>query len=225
MNRSLLTALPALLLFVAGSAFAEKQPQTDKEKFSYSVGVQLAQNVIQQAIKIDNESFLQGISDMLNRQGLRLSVDEMQQVLVAYREGEIKRQEQAGVTNKEAGEKFLAENKKDKDVVELASGLQYKIIKQGEGEKPALNNTVTVHYRGTLIDGKEFDSSYKRGQPINLPLNNVIKGWQVALPLMPVGSKWQLFIPPDLAYGANAAGPDIGPNSTLLFEIELLSIN
>lgn len=225
MNRCLLTAFLASLFLVSGIAHAEKQPQTENEKFSYAVGVQLGQNVVHQAIKIDNESFLQGISDTINQQGLKLSLEEMQQALVKYRDEEIKRQEQAAIDNKKAGEEFLSENKKDKDVVELASGLQYKIIKQGDGEKPKLADNITVHYRGTLINGTEFDSSYKRGKPVSLKLANVIKGWQEALPLMPVGSKWRLFIPPDLAYGDKAAGPDIGPNSTLLFDIELLSIN
>ena len=142
----------------------------------------------------------------------------------AYREEEIKHQQQEAATNKEAGEKFLAENKKDKDVVELASGLQYKVLKQGTGKKPTLTDTITVNYRGTLIDGTEFDSSYKRGEPVSLQLKNVIKGWQEAVPLMPVGSKWRLFVPPSLAYGDKAAGPVIGPNSTLLFDVELLSI-
>ena len=225
MNKYLLTGMLAVLLLLSAGARAEKQPQTDQEKFSYAVGVQLAQNVLRQAIKVDNESFLQGISDMLSLKDLKVSLEEMQRVLIAYRESEIKHQEQAAISNKQAGQNFLAENKKDKDVVELASGLQYKVIKQGAGKKPTLDDTITVHYRGTLIDGTEFDSSYKRGQPVNLQLKNVIKGWQVALPLMPVGSKWRLFIPPELAYGDKAAGPDIGPNSTLLFDIELISIN
>ena len=224
MNKYYLTAFLAPLLFVAGPAHAEKQPQTDQEKFSYAVGVQVGQNIFHQQIKIDNESFLQGVSDILNQKEIKVSAEEMRRVVIAYREAELKREEQAATTNKEAGDKFLAENKKNKDVTELASGLQYKVLKQGTGKKPTLEDTITVNYRGTLIDGTEFDSSYKRGEPVTLQLKNVIKGWQEAVPLMPVGSKWQLFIPPDLAYGAKAAGPEIGPNSTLVFDIELLSI-
>lgn len=224
MNKYYLTAFLAPLLFIAGPAHAEKQPQTDQEKFSYAVGVQVGQNIFHQQIKIDNESFLQGVSDILNQKEIKVSAEEMRRVVIAYREAELKREEQAATTNKEAGDKFLAENKKNKDVTELASGLQYKVLKQGTGKKPTLEDTITVNYRGTLIDGTEFDSSYKRGEPVTLQLKNVIKGWQEAVPLMPVGSKWQLFIPPDLAYGAKAAGPEIGPNSTLVFDIELLSI-
>jgi FKBP-type peptidyl-prolyl cis-trans isomerase FklB len=126
--------------------------------------------------------------------------------------------------NKKEGDAFLAANKTKEGVVTLPSGLQYKILQQGTGPKPTLNDTVVCNYRGTLIDGKEFDSSYKRGQPETFPVNKIIKGWMEALPLMPVGSKWQLFVPPDLAYGERSAGPDIGPNSTLIFEVELLSI-
>ena len=126
--------------------------------------------------------------------------------------------------NKKKGDAFFAENKTKQDVVTLASGLQYKILKAGDGKTPAENDTVVCHYRGTLIDGAEFDSSYKRNQPATFPVKGVIKGWIEALQLMSVGSKWQLFIPPELAYGAHGAGRDIGPNATLIFEVELLAI-
>ncbi|HMC32030.1 MAG TPA: FKBP-type peptidyl-prolyl cis-trans isomerase, partial [Candidatus Angelobacter sp.] len=126
--------------------------------------------------------------------------------------------------NKKEGDAFLAANKTKPGVVTLPSGLQYKIVKAGTGPKPAATDTVVCNYRGTLIDGKEFDSSYKRGEPATFPVSGVIKGWTEALQLMPVGSKWELYIPPDLAYGARGAGADIGPNATLLFEVELLSI-
>jgi FKBP-type peptidyl-prolyl cis-trans isomerase FklB len=131
---------------------------------------------------------------------------------------------QLGDTNKKEGAAFLAANKTKEGIVALPSGLQYKVEKQGTGPKPAAGDTVTCNYRGTLIDGKEFDSSYKRGQPASFPVSGVIRGWTEALQLMPVGSKWELFIPSDLAYGDRGAGPDIGPGSTLVFEVELLSI-
>ena len=220
MKKYFLTGPLLALFLVSGMAYAEKQPQSDDEKFSYTMGVQLGQGVVQQGMQLDNESFLQGVSDMLNRQGLKLSIEEMQQSLINYQE----RMRNAAVANKQAGDDFLSKNKNDKEVVELASGLQYKIIEQGSGEKPTLKDNITVHYRGTLIDGTEFDSSYKRGEPVKLQLANVIKGWQEALPLMPVGSKWKLYIPSDLAYGEQNKG-SIGPNSTLLFDIELISIN
>jgi len=131
---------------------------------------------------------------------------------------------EASDTNKQVGQKFLAANKAKEGVVTLPSGLQYKIIKQGDGPKPTASDTVVTNYRGTLIDGTEFDSSYKRGEPATFPVGQVIKGWTEALQLMPVGSKWQLYIPSDLAYGERSPGGEIGPNSTLIFDIELLSI-
>ena len=132
--------------------------------------------------------------------------------------------QQLGLANKKEGEEFLAANKSKEGVVTLPSGLQYKVLKEGTGPKPSATDSVACNYRGTLINGTEFDSSYKRGQPATFAVNGVIKGWTEALQLMPVGSKWQLFIPADLAYGERGAGADIGPNSTLIFEVELLSI-
>jgi FKBP-type peptidyl-prolyl cis-trans isomerase FklB len=131
---------------------------------------------------------------------------------------------EAGDRNKKEGEKFIADNKKKEGVITTASGLQYKIITKGTGASPKATDTVSVHYKGTLIDGKEFDSSYRRGQPASFPVNGVIKGWTEALQLMKEGSKWQLFIPSELAYGDRGAGRDIGPNSTLIFDVELISI-
>ena len=144
--------------------------------------------------------------------------------LAVGRERDRHRQSAIGEQNKAAGEKYLADNKKNKDVTELASGLQYKVLTKGAGAQPKATDTVTVHYRGTLIDGTEFDSSYSRGEPVAISLQEVIPGWQEAVPLMPVGSKWQIFVPAKLGYGEGAAGP-IGPHSTLIFDIELLSIN
>jgi FKBP-type peptidyl-prolyl cis-trans isomerase FklB len=131
---------------------------------------------------------------------------------------------EAGAANRKVGDAFLAENKSKEGVVTLPSGLQYKILTAGTGPKPTASDTVSCNYRGTLISGKEFDSSYKRGQPVSFPVSGVIKGWTEALQLMPVGSKWQLFIPADLAYGDRGAGADIGPGETLIFEVELISI-
>jgi FKBP-type peptidyl-prolyl cis-trans isomerase FklB len=134
------------------------------------------------------------------------------------------KQSEVAKKNKAEGETFLAENKKKEGVKSLATGLQYKVIKAGTGKKPKSNDTVTVHYRGTLINGAEFDSSYKRGQPATFPVSKVIPGWTEALQLMEVGAKWQLFIPSNLAYGEQGAGSDIAPNATLIFEVELVSI-
>jgi len=134
------------------------------------------------------------------------------------------KRQQAAATNKQEGEAFLAANKTKEGVVTLPSGLQYKILTQGTGPKPTASDSVVCNYRGTLISGTEFDSSYKRGEPATFPVSGVIKGWTEALQLMPVGSKWQLFIPSDLAYGERSPAPEIGPDSTLIFEVELLSI-
>jgi FKBP-type peptidyl-prolyl cis-trans isomerase FklB len=208
----------------AGTVNAEKQPATEHEKFSYAVGAQIAQDIARQNFQLDLDSFVQAIRDVISATPLKVSVAGMQQALVSYRDKELKKQNEAGTLNKVEGEKFLAENKSKEGVISIPGGLQYKIIKNGEGKKPAPDNTVVVHYRGTLLNGKEFDSSYSRGEPVSLGLKNVIKGWQIALPMMQTGAKWQLFVPPELAYGAQAAGPNIGPNSTLIFDIELISI-
>ncbi len=169
-----------------------------------------------------------GCRDVLAGGKTLLTEDEMAAALaVLQNQMAAKAAEEAkimGEANKTQGEAFLAANKTKEGVVTLPSGLQYKIITAGTGPKPTTADTVICNYRGTLLDGKEFDSSYKRGQPATFPVARVIKGWTEALQLMPVGSKWQLFIPPDLAYAERGAGSDIGPNSTLIFEVELISI-
>ncbi len=157
-----------------------------------------------------------------------MSDEEMRTVMTAYQKEISQKQAEAAKIaaekNKKEGDAFLAANKAKEGVITLPSGLQYKILKEGNGKKPTDADTVQVHYRGTLIDGTEFDSSIKRGQPASFPVKQIIPGWREALKLMPVGSKWQLFIPPELAYGARGAGGDIGPNATLIFEVELLAI-
>jgi FKBP-type peptidyl-prolyl cis-trans isomerase FklB len=198
--------------------------ETDKQKLSYSMGIFFGQTVIRQEMEIDIPSFMQAVEDVLNKSEKKLSDDEMQKIINAYQKKEKEKQITQSTNSKEDGEKFLAENRNNDGVIVLASGLQYKIIKNGEGIKPLADSRVVVHYRGTLINGTEFDSSYARGEPIELGLNQVIKGWQEALQLMPVGSKWEVFIPSKLAYGERGAGRVIGPNSTLIFDIELLSI-
>ncbi len=198
--------------------------ETNKQKLSYSMGIFFGQTVIRQEMEIDIPAFMQAVEDVLNKSEKKLSDDEMQKIINTYQKKEKEKQITQSTNSKEDGEKFLAENRNNDGVIVLASGLQYKIIKNGEGIKPLADSRVVVHYRGTLINGTEFDSSYARGEPIELGLNQVIKGWQEALQLMPVGSKWQVFIPSELAYGERGAGRVIGPNSTLIFDIELLSI-
>ncbi len=198
--------------------------ETDQEKLSYSMGIFFGQTVIRQEMEIDIPAFMQAVEDVLNKTEKKLSDDEMQKIINTYQKKEQDERTAKSDNNKVDGKKFLTENKSKEGIIELPSGLQYKIIKDGEGEKPVANSRVVVHYRGTLIDGTEFDSSYARGEPIELSLNQVIKGWQEALQLMPVGSKWQIVIPSELAYGERGAGRVIGPNSTLIFDIELVSI-
>jgi FKBP-type peptidyl-prolyl cis-trans isomerase len=200
----------------------------DKAKESYSVGYQFGQNLKKMETDLDPEVLSAAIQDGLSGRESRLSDEEMRAAVTSLRErtmaamqASIKEQ---GQKNLAQGEKFLAENKTKEGVKTTASGLQYKVLKKGEGPSPKAGDTVTVHYRGTFVDGTEFDSSYQRGKPATFPLTGVIPGWTEALQLMKKGSKWELYIPADLAYGERGAGNRIPPNSTLLFEVELLSM-
>jgi FKBP-type peptidyl-prolyl cis-trans isomerase FklB len=199
---------------------------TDKQ--SYGIGVDLARNFKRLNIQFNLDTFIKGMKDVLSGEKLLMSEKELHLIMSAYQSELMQKQaEMTRITaeiNKKAGEKFLAENKEKEGVVTLESGLQYKVIKAGDGKKPVEGDIIKCNYRGTLIDGKEFDSSYDTGTPAFFPVEKVIPGWKEALKLMPVGSKWQLFLPPQLAYGAMGAGRDIGPNQTLIFEIELLGI-
>ena len=202
--------------------------KTQKDKLSYAIGMNMGQGMKKDSLDIDPNTLAQGLKDAMSGGKLLMSDEEAKNVMTAFRSEMMKKQqaraEEAGSANKQAGQQFLAANKTKEGVVTLPSGLQYKIEKEGTGPKPTATDTVAVNYRGTLIDGTEFDSSYKRGQPATFPVGQVIKGWTEALQLMPVGSKWQLFIPSDLAYGERSPGGEIGPNSTLIFDVELLSI-
>jgi FKBP-type peptidyl-prolyl cis-trans isomerase len=202
--------------------------KTDKDKVSYAIGVNIGKSMRKDAVDIDPTIFSRGMKDALGGGKLLLTDDEMKIALTKL-QGELRAKQEeamqkAGEINKKAGDDFLAQNKTKEGVVALPDGLQYKILKEGTGPKPAATDSVVCNYRGTLLDGTEFDSSYKRGQPATFPVNGVIKGWTEAVQLMPVGSKWQLFVPAELAYGNRAPSPEIGPNSTLIFEVELLSI-
>jgi FKBP-type peptidyl-prolyl cis-trans isomerase FklB len=201
---------------------------TQKDKFSYSLGMKMGENLHKQSVPVDPAILARGLKDALAG-GKTLLTDEQAQAAIMDVQKEMHEKQQAkmkeeGESNKKDGDAFLAANKGKEGVVALPSGLQYKILKEGTGAKPTASDTVACNYRGTLINGTEFDSSYKRGQAATFPVGGVIKGWTEALQLMPVGSKWQLFIPPDLAYGDRGAGADIGPDETLVFEVELLSI-
>jgi FKBP-type peptidyl-prolyl cis-trans isomerase FklB len=202
--------------------------KTSKDKFSYALGMKMGANLHKQSVPVDPNILARGLKDGLTGSKPLLTEEEAQAAIMEV-QNELRKKQQdklqvEGATNKKEGDAFLAANKGKEGVVTLPSGLEYKILKEGTGPKPAASDSVVCNYRGTLINGTEFDSSYKRGQPATFPVTGVIKGWTEALQLMPVGSKWQLFIPPDLAYGERGPGPEIGSNSTLVFEVELLSI-
>ena len=221
---------PALiaLLVIPAFASAEKGLETLEQKASYSFGVDFAKRLKQQGIDLDIPALSRGIQDEASGGKLAFEQDEMIQFKTEFTKQLqaklLEEQQKLAAQNLEAGQKFLAENAKKDGVVTTESGLQYKVIKSGDGATPGPEDTVTTHYRGTLIDGTEFDSSYSRGQPASFPVNGVIPGWTEALQLMKVGDKWELYIPSDLAYGPQQRGDVIQPNSTLLFELELLAI-
>lgn len=201
---------------------------SEKAKVSYAIGMTMGANFKKQSVEIDDAAFVKGLRDALSGASTLLTDEQAHAILNAYQaEMRVKQQEKArlaGETNKQAGEAFLKANQSKEGVVVLPSGLQYKILAVGTGPKPGASDTVICNYRGTLIDGTDFDSSAKHGGPATFPVSGVIRGWTEALQLMPVGSKWQLFIPADLAYGERGAGGAIGPNSALIFEVELVSI-
>jgi FKBP-type peptidyl-prolyl cis-trans isomerase FklB len=218
------------ILFLASQASAQGNTvlKDQKDKVSYIIGMDIGTNLKRQGIDVSPDILLKGLKDGLSGSKPLLTEKEMNDIVAAFQKEVIARQEEmakkASEANKKEGEAFLSGNKKKEGVVTLPSGLQYKVIKKGSGKKPKATDTVTTHYRGTLIDGTEFDSSYKRGQPVSFPVNGVIPGWTEALQLMEEGAKWQLFIPSSLAYGEKGAGPQIGPHATLIFEVELISI-
>lgn len=203
--------------------------KTTKEKVSYCIGLETGKNLKQQFADMDVQFLHEGFQDGLSDSSPKLTPDEIRSILVALRTQVESQQKQfiaqMAEDNKKQGDAFLALNKQKDGVVALASGLQYKVIKSGSGSKPSLFDTVTIHYKGTFIDGRVFDSSLEKNEPASFPLNRLIAGWSEALQLMQVGDKWQLFVPSYLAYGEQGYGPEIGPNSTLVFEVELLGIN
>jgi len=219
------TLFLAFTLFTTAPAFGVGTSlETDQEKFSYSIGIQIGQSLIRQGVQLDSDAFNLAIRDAIDGSKPRLEPGAMQEALSKGESSVNDGLRERAKANLKAGKEFLEENAKREGVVALSSGLQYKVLRTGAGEFPKPNSTVEVHYVGTLMDGREFDSSRRRGESATLNLGNVIKGWQEAIPLMRVGSRWQVFIPPSLGYGAKGAGAVIGPNETLIFEIELLDI-
>jgi FKBP-type peptidyl-prolyl cis-trans isomerase FklB len=218
------------LFFVSQVSAEEKLVlKNQKDKVSYAIGLNIGKNLAndlkKQSIDIDSNLLTKGIQDALAGAKPLLTDQEIQETMIAFQKEMMAKWEEVGKKNRADGEAFLAENKKKEGVKTLPSGLQYKVIKAGTGKKPKADDTVTVNYQGTLINGTEFDSSYKRGQPATFPVSGgIIPGWTEALQLMGEGAKWQLFIPSNLAYGERGTSGIIGPNATLIFEIELVSI-
>lgn len=216
-------------LYACSNGGNDNQPlETLKQKASYSYGVDVATRLKQQGIELDVQALNRGITNAYNENELALSDEDRLQAKTSFqaelRDSLLKKQADTAANNMAEGIAFLEENSKKPGVVTTESGLQYKVLATGDGKQPKATDTVTTHYKGTLIDGREFDSSYKRDKPASFPVNGVIKGWTEALQLMHVGDKWQLFIPSELAYGATKRSELIEANSTLIFEIELLGI-
>jgi FKBP-type peptidyl-prolyl cis-trans isomerase FklB len=249
MKRTLITLLAlwlssALISYAEDAKSSASPPTTspgsstfkdEKDKVSYSLGVDIGRTLQRLQLDLNQNALSQGITDVLGNKPMAMSDQELQQTLQAFQQKMMQKQQEAmskkqeemkavAQKNKAEGKKFLDENAKKADVKTTPSGLQYKVIKAGSGDKPKDTDVVETNYRGTTIDGKEFDSSAKHGSSFSFPVNGVIKGWSEALKMMPVGSKWQLYIPADLAYGDEGYGEDIAPGSTLVFDVELLSI-
>lgn len=200
----------------------EKKLSGELERFSYALGMSVASNLIKSGVKaINPEALMLAVTDTYNGEMPKMMPEEANKILESFMSDAT---QTAAKENLEEGLKFLAENRSEKGVVELPSGLQYKVLAEGDGELPGVDDEVKCHYHGTLVDGTVFDSSVERGQPAVFPVNGVIQGWVEALQLMPVGSKWRLYVPPELGYGEQGAGNAIGPNSTLVFDVELLEI-
>ncbi|MFZ1728768.1 MAG: FKBP-type peptidyl-prolyl cis-trans isomerase [Bacteroidota bacterium] len=224
---SILT-LAMLLISCQNNAQENVDLKTRKDSVSYAIGVNIGQSFKTQKIDADPAIMAAAMNDVLSGKETKLTEENCQTVWMSYQQEMMAAQEKdrqaEGVKNKEAGDKFLAANKTKEGVITTASGLQYKVIKMGDGPKPTTADKVKVHYKGTLIDGKQFDSSYDRGEPAVFPVTGVIPGWTEALLLMPVGSKWEVYLPSNIAYAERGAGQDIGANAALIFTVELLGI-
>ncbi|TAL25880.1 MAG: FKBP-type peptidyl-prolyl cis-trans isomerase [Nitrospirae bacterium] len=228
MKLRFVTVLCAVFLAGIVAASEKLELKTQKDKVSYSIGLDIGNNMKKQSIDINPEAFAKGLNDALSGGTPLMTEKEIRDIMMTFQQEmvakQLERSKGLGEKNKKEGEAFLAGNKKKERVATLPSGLQYKVIKEGSGKTPKATDTVTVNYRGTLIDGTEFDSSYKRGEAANFQVGSVIVGWTEALQLMKEGAKWELFIPAALAYGERGAGNAIGPNAVLIFEVELISI-
>jgi FKBP-type peptidyl-prolyl cis-trans isomerase FklB len=216
------------LPLLAGAKEDRKKPESSEEKISYALGVNLGGNFAAQGVAVNPEFLMQGIKDALADSPLLMTDEEIREAMLSLRqdmqEKHKARMEALAKQNLEESEAFFKENAKKPGIVSLPSGLQYQVVQEGTGKKPGKDDTVTVHYAGTLLNGQEFDSSIKRGEPATFKVDGVIPGWTEALQLMKEGGKMKLFIPPQLAYGEHGAGPIIGPNAALVFEVELIKV-
>lgn len=229
MKIRIIVVIVSIMLFGSWGFAQDQKPLKDqKDKQSYVIGVDIGRALQRQGLQFDPEILSKGLKDGVSGGKLLMTDQEIQETMMALQKEMRAKQEEAnknaGEKNKKDGEAFLAENKKKDGVKTTPSGLQYKVIKAGTGKKPKATDTVLVHYRGTLIDGTEFDSSARRGQPLSIKVNQVIPGWTEAMQLMEEGAKWELYIPSNLAYAERGAGQQIGPNATLIFEVELISV-
>jgi FKBP-type peptidyl-prolyl cis-trans isomerase FklB len=222
------TPLAAFALVAPALADHPNVLKDQRDKASYSIGVNIGSGIKANALDLNTDALMAGVQDGISGAKPQLTDKEREETLLAFEQDMMKKEterlKELAERNKKEGAAFLAANKTKEGVKTLPSGLQYRVLAEGNGAQPKPTDQITVNYRGTLLDGTEFDNSYKRGEPATLPVNGVIKAWSEALPLMKTGAKWQLFVPADLAYGEKGAGRAIGPNSTLIFEVELLSI-
>lgn len=223
------TILAISIAFLTTSNINAAELNTITQKASYTLGADLSKSFKQQGVEIETDALVAGMKDVINGKELKLSTDEMQQAVNEVKKQvlakQLKERDVLAAKNLTKGEEFLKKNKKNPDVKTMDNGLQYIVITEGKGAFATEEDYLNVHYRGTLIDGTEFDSSYSRGKPIEFQMGNVIRGWGEALKKMNPGAKWQIFVPTSLAYGEKGAGELIGPNETLIFEMELLTVN
>ncbi len=228
------TSVIVIILISLGAASCQENKvkkedlKTQQDKVSYSIGLDIGRNLKQNAIEVEMEKFVQGLKDGMKDSTALMTQEEIASCMQQFQQDMMKKKNEQqsvqGEKNKKAGEEFLKVNKTTAGVKTTASGLQYKVLKTGSGKTPKASDTVVAHYKGTLIDGTEFDNSYKRNEPLTIPVGGVIKGWTEALQMMKEGDKWMLYIPSELGYGEFGAGNVIGPNATLIFEIELIKV-
>lgn len=224
-SRTIVAMTGILSLLLTSTVFAAEKPKSEKEIFSYAIGYQIGQTFKRDGFEVDTSTMSQAIEDVMKDKAPSLTMEEMRSAMENAQKMLVAKQQAKADQAKAMGSKFLSENSKKDGVVTRDSGLQYKVISTGKGKQATATGSITAHYEGKLINGEVFDSSYRRGEPATFNVNQVIKGWQEVLPLMREGDKWQVFIPANLAYGERGQGPIIGPNETLVFDIELVKVN